>query len=55
MLRKSHDGLYSAPAKEEGKNERLRGERDQIKFVDHRFERGEVSGFGKGRGGQDVP
>ena len=33
MLGKGHGGLYKAPTrKEEG--ERLRGERDQIKFID---------------------
>ena len=31
--------------KEEG--ERLRGEGDQIKFIDLRFERGQVVGFGQ--------
>ena len=31
--------------KEEGKSERLRGERDKIKFIDLRFEREQVVGF----------
>ena len=36
MLRKGHGGLYKAPTKEE--NERLRGERGPIKFIDLGFE-----------------
>ena len=36
-------------------SERLRGERDQIKFIDLGFERGQVVGFRKARGKQDVP
>ena len=36
-------------------NERLRGEGDNIKFIDLRFERGQVVGIGKGRRTQDVP
>ena len=39
--------------KEEG--EHLRGERDQIKFIDLRFERWQVVGFRKARRSQDVP
>ena len=39
--------------KEEG--ERLRGEGDQIKFIDLRFERWLVVGFRKARRRQDVP
>ena len=35
--------------------ERLRGERDQIKFTDLRFERWHVVGIRKGRRRQDVP
>ena len=46
MLGKSHGGLYQAPTKEEEEeSERLRGERDQIKFIDHRFERWQVVGL----------
>ena len=37
MLRKGHGGLCKAPTKEE--SEKLRGERDQIKFIRLRFER----------------
>ena len=36
-------------------SEKLRGERDQIKFIDHRFERRQVVGFMKARRRQDVP
>ena len=39
--------------KEESK--RLRGERDQIKFIDLRFDRWQVVRFRKARGRQDVP
>ena len=39
--------------KEESK--RLRGERDQIKFIDLGFERWQVVRCRKARGGQDVP
>ena len=34
---------------------RLRGERDQIKFIDLRFERWQVARFRKARRKQDVP
>ena len=43
------------PKKEERRSKRLRGERDQIKFIDLRFERRQVVGFGKARRRQDVP
>ena len=33
-------------------SEKLRGSGDKIKFIDLRFERGQVEGFGKGK--QDV-
>ena len=36
-------------------SERLRGERDQIKFIDLGFERWQVVRFRKARGWQDVP
>ena len=36
-------------------SERLRGERDKIKFIDLRFERWQVLIFRKARRRQDVP
>ena len=36
-------------------SERLRGERDQMKFIDLGFERWQVVRFRKARGTQDVP
>ena len=42
MLGKGHGGLYKAPKKKEKVSERLRGAGDQIKFIDFRFERGQV-------------
>ena len=36
-------------------SERVRGERDRIKFIDLRFERWQVVGFRKARGRQSVP
>ena len=33
----------------------LRKERDQIKFIDFKFKRWEVVGFGKGRKRKDAP
>ena len=60
MLGKGHGGLYNASTKEEERkkkerSERLRGERDQIKFIDIGFERWQVVRFRKARGRQDVP
>ena len=52
---KGHGGLYKAPTKKKEESERLRGERDQVKFIDLRFERGKFVGFRKGRRRQDVP
>ena len=43
LLRKGHGGLYKAPTKQE--SERLRGVRNQIKFVDLRIERWQVVAF----------
>ena len=40
--------------KREG-SKRLKGERDQIKFIDLRFERWQVVGLRKARRRQDVP
>ena len=36
-------------------SEKLRGERDQIKFIDLRFERCQLVGLKKARRRQDVP
>ena len=44
MLRKGHGGLHKAPTKEE--SERLRGEGDEITFIDLSFERWQVVGYG---------
>ena len=51
-LRKGRGDLYKVPIKEE--SERLRGERDQIKFIDLRFERWQIVGFRKARR-KDIP
>ena len=40
--------------KKEG-SERVRGERDQIKFIDLKFERLQVVRFRKAGGRQDIP
>ena len=46
MLRKGHSGLYKAPAKEERRKRKATSlERDQIKFIDLRFERRQVVGL----------
>ena len=41
--------------KKKERSERLRGKRDQIKFVDLGFERWQVVGLRKARRRQDVP
>ena len=47
---------YTKPQQRKKKeSERLRGKRNQIEFIDLRFEKGHVIGFGKGRRRQDVP
>ena len=47
---------YTMPQqRKKEESERLRGERDQIKFIDLGFERWQVERFRKARGGQDVP
>ena len=47
---------YTMPQqRKKEESERLRGERDQIKFIDLGFERWQVVRFRKARGGQDVP
>ena len=57
MLRKGHDGLYKALAKEERRKRKATDlrERDQTKFIDLGFERWQVVIFRKARGMQDVP
>ena len=47
---------YTMPQqrKKKERSERLRGERDQIKFIDLGFERWQVVRFRKARGRQDV-
>ena len=46
---KGHWGLYKAPTKERRSKRNLRGERDQIKFIDLRFARWQVVRFMKAR------
>ena len=47
---------YTKPQQRKKEESRqLRGERDKIKFIDHRFERWQVVGLRKGRRRQDVP
>ena len=48
MLRKGHGGLYKAPTKEERRKQTAK-RRDQIKFIDLRFERWQVVTFRKAR------
>ena len=48
--------VYAMPQqRKEEESERLRGQRDQIKFIDLRFERGKFVGFRKARRRQGVP
>ena len=47
---------YTKPQqRKEEESERLRGERDKIKFIDLRFERWQFVRFRKARRSQDVP
>ena len=47
---------YTKPQhRKKEKSEQLGGERDKIKFIDLRFERWQVVGLMKARGGQYVP
>ena len=47
---------YTKPQqRKKQESKRLRGERGQVKFIDLRFERWQVVGFGKGTGRQDFP
>ena len=54
MLRKGYGGLYKAPKKEEEESERLRGERDQIKFIDLGLESWQVVGLSESCWGKFV-
>ena len=54
MLRKSMATYRQPQHRKKEKSERLRGERDQIKLIDLRFERWQVLGFRRGRRRQDV-
>ena len=47
MLGKGHGGLCKPQQRKKEESERLRGERDQIKFIDLRFERWQVARFRK--------
>ena len=55
MFGKGHGGLYKAPTKEERRKRKAKRRGDQIKFIDVRFERGQVVRFRKARRRQDVP
>ena len=47
---------YTKPQqRKKEESEKLRGERDRIKFIDLRLERWQVVGFRKARRRQDVP
>ena len=46
---------YTKPQQWKKESERLRGERDQIKFIDLGFDRCKVVGLRKARRRQDVP
>ena len=47
---------YTKPQqRKKEESERLRGERDQIKFIDLRFERWQIMRFRKARRKQNVP
>ena len=48
-------GLKKASKRNKEESEGLRGERDQIKFIDLRFERWQVVVLRKARRRQDVP
>ena len=48
--------IYTKPQqRKKEESERLRGEEDQIKFIDLRFERWQVARFRKARRKQEVP
>ena len=45
---------YTKPQWKKEESKRLRGEGDEIKFIDLRLERGQVVGFSEARRRQDV-
>ena len=48
--------VYTKPQqRKKEKSETLTGARDQIKFIDHRYDRWQVVRFRKGRRRQDAP
>ena len=49
MLWKDHGDIYKASLNEKEEGDRLRGESDQIEFIDLRFERWHVARFRKAR------
>ena len=48
MLGKGHGSLFKPRKRKREKSEKLRGERDQIKSIDLRFESGPLVEFAKG-------
>ena len=46
---------YTNPQRKKEESEKLRGEGDQLKFIDLRFQRWQVVRFRKARRRQDVP
>ena len=55
MLGKAAVAYAKPQQRKREENERLRGERDQIKFIDLGFERWQIVGFRKAGRRQDVP
>ena len=55
MLRKAMVAYTKPQQRKKEESKRLRGEADQIKFMDLRFERWQVIRFRKARRKQDVP
>ena len=55
MLGTGRSDLFKAPTWKKEESERLRGERDQIKSIDLRFEKWPVVGLRIARRRQEVP
>ena len=55
MLGKGHDDLYKPQQWKKEEIERLRGERDKIKFIGIRFESWQVVGSMNGERREDAP